>query len=38
MNSHPSAKYKKVPDNVEKSALISEASREKFNFVRLENI
>ena len=35
MNSHPSAKYKQVPENVKKSALASEASREKFNFVRL---
>ena len=35
MNSHPSAKYKQVPENVKKSTLASEASREKFNFVRL---
>ena len=38
MNDHPSAMYKQVPGDVEKSALASEASRERFSFVRLEKI
>ena len=38
MNDRPSAMYEQVPGDVEKSALASEASRERFSFVRLEKI
>ena len=38
MNSLPSAKYKETPNEVEKSSLNSEVSREKFNFFRLKKI
>ena len=38
MNSLPSAKYKETPNEIEKSSLNSESSREKFNFFRLKKI
>ena len=38
MNSCSIAKYKQVPDDVEKSALASGASTERFYFIRLEKI
>ena len=38
MNSLPSAKYKQTPNEIEKNSLNSEASKEKFNFLRLKKI
>ena len=38
MNSQPTAKYKQVPNDIEKNTLSSKASRERFNFSRLEKI
>ena len=34
----PSAKYKQVPNEVEKNTIGSKANRERFNFTRLEKI
>ena len=36
MNTMPSAKYKQVPNEVEKNTRCSEANWERFNFARLE--
>ena len=36
MNSLPSTKYKQTPNEIEKNSLNSEASRERFNFLRLK--
>ena len=36
MNSQPTTKYKQVPNDIEKNTLSSKASRERFNFSRLE--
>ena len=36
MNSLPSAKYKQTPNEIKKNSLNSEASRERFNFLRLK--
>ena len=36
MNSLPSTKYKQTPNKIEKNSLNSEASRERFNFLRLK--
>ena len=38
INSMPSAKYKQVPNEVDKNTIGSEANRERFNFARLEKI
>ena len=38
MNSLPSAKYKQTPNEIEKNSLNSEASKEKFNFLRLKKL
>ena len=38
MNSAPSAKCKQTPNEIEKNSLNSEASKEKFNFLRLKKI
>ena len=38
MKSQPTTKYKQVPNDTEKNTLSSEASRERFNFPRLEKI
>ena len=38
MNSQPTAKYKQVPNDIEKNILRSEASRERLNFSRLQKI
>ena len=38
MNSLPSAKYKQTANEIEKNSLNSEASRERFNFLRLKKI
>ena len=38
MNSQPTAKYKQVPNDIEKNILSSEASRERLNFSRLQKI
>ena len=38
MNSLPSAKYKQTPNEIEKNSLNSEASKEKFNFLRLKKV
>ena len=38
MNSQPKTKYKQLPNDIEKNTLSSEASRERFNFSRLEKI
>ena len=36
MNSLPFTKYKQTPNEIEKNSLNSEASRERFNFLRLK--
>ena len=38
MNSLPSAKYKQTLNEIEKESLNSEASRERFNFLRLQKL
>ena len=38
MNSLPSAKYKLIPNEIEKNLLDSEASKERFNFLRLKKL
>ena len=38
MNSLPSAKYKQTPNEIEKNSLNSEASKERFNFLRLKKL
>ena len=38
MNSLPSAKYQQAQNEIEKNSLNSEASREKFNFLRLKKL
>ena len=38
MNSLPSAKYKQTPNEIEKNSLNSEASKERFNLLRLKKI
>ena len=38
MNSLPSAKYKETLNEIEKESLNSEASRERFNFLRLQKL
>ena len=38
MNSLPSAKYKQIPNEIEKNSLNSEASKEWFYFLRLKKI
>ena len=38
MNSLPSAKYKQTPNEIEKNSLNSEASKERFNFLRLKKV
>ena len=36
MNSLPTAKYKQVPNDIDRKTLKSEADKERFNFSRLE--
>ena len=38
MNSLLSAKYKQIPNEIEKNSLNSEASKERFNFLKLKEI
>ena len=38
MNSLPTAKYEQIPNDVEKNALRSDASGERFNYVTLKKI
>ena len=38
MNSQSPTKYKQVPNDIEKNTLSSKASRERFNFSRLQKI
>ena len=38
MNSQSTTKYKQVPNDIEKNTLSSKASRERFNFSRLQKI
>ena len=38
INNLPNAKYKQVPNDVEKNSQRSDASRERFKFVRLEKV
>ena len=38
MSSLPSAKYKQTPNEIEKNSLNSEASKERFNFLRLKKL
>ena len=38
MNSLSSTKYKQTPNEIEKNSLNSEASKERFNFLRLKKI
>ena len=38
MNSLPSTKYKQTPNEIEKYSLNSEASKERFNFLRLKKV
>ena len=38
MSSLPTAKYKKVPNDIENKILNSEADRERFNFTKLSRI
>ena len=38
MNSLPFAKYKQTPNKIEKNSFNSEASKERFNFLRLKKI
>ena len=38
MNSLPSAKYKQTPNEIEKNSLNSEASKERFNFLRWKKL
>ena len=38
MFSLPSAEYKQTPNEIEKELLNSEASKERFNFLRLKKI
>ena len=38
MNSLPSTKYKQTPNEIEKNSLNSEASKERFNFLRLKKV
>ena len=38
MNSLPSTKYKQTPNEIEKNSLNSEASKERFNFLKLKKV